>query len=163
METMNADPIVRLMRAILALGRRMRSERPPESLSLSSLGLLGALHRSGPTVATRLAAQECLQPQSLTRILGELEQRRLIVRKPSREDRRAITIAITAAGRRVLREDIAARRDWLAAAMHESLAPEERDLLLSASAVMLKLASHPSSIRSNHDERTTQLPRDPSG
>lgn len=144
MKSENADPVRLLLHAILVLGRRIRSERPPGSLSLSALGLLGALNRMGPTVATRLAAEERLQPQSLTRLIGELEHSRLIARKRSPDDRREITIAITARGRRVLLDDIAARRDWLETALHEALHPAERRVLFSASAVMVKLASHKS-------------------
>jgi DNA-binding MarR family transcriptional regulator len=91
-----------------------------------------------------LAAEERLQPQSLTRLISELEQSRLIVRKRSNDDRRKITIAITARGRRVLLEDIAARRDWLETALNEALDPLERGVIFAASAVMVKLASHTS-------------------
>lgn len=146
MDRGNADPVRLLLHGILVLGRRIRSERPPGSLSLSALAMLGALNRMGPTAATRLAAEERLQPQSLTRLISELEQRRLIFRKRSHDDRRVITIAISARGRRVLLDDIAARRDWLETAL-QTLQPAERRVLFAASAVMVKLASHESFTR----------------
>jgi DNA-binding MarR family transcriptional regulator len=89
-----------------------------------------------------LAAEERLQPQSLTRLSSELEQSGLIGRKRSNDDRRKITIAITARGRRVLLDDIAVRRDWLETALNEALDPVERGSILVASAVMVKPASH---------------------
>ena len=147
MEKVNADPVALLLHGILVLGRRLRAERPPGSLSLSAVGMLGALNRVGPAAATRLAAEERLQPQSLTRLIGELEQSRLIFRKRSNDDRREITIAITARGRRVLLEDIAARRDWLETVLNKALDPAERGVIFAASAVMVKLASHKSFIQ----------------
>jgi DNA-binding MarR family transcriptional regulator len=134
------DPVTFLLRSILALGRRLRAERPPGSLSLSGLGILGTLHRQGTLVATRLAAEERLQPQSLTRLLIDLERDRLITRKRSEVDRREIAISITAKGRQTLIEDMAARRAWLQAAMSNALTAPERETMLAASRIMSKLA-----------------------
>jgi DNA-binding MarR family transcriptional regulator len=134
------DPVALFLRSILALGRRVRAERPPGSLSLSGLGILGSLNRHGPLAATRLAIEERLQPQSLTRLVADLELLQLISRKRSERDRRAIIITITAKGRKVLLEDIAARRSWLDLAMTAALTSGEREVILAASAVMMKLA-----------------------
>jgi DNA-binding MarR family transcriptional regulator len=134
------DPVTQFLRSILALGRRVRAERPPGSLSLSGLGILGSLNRNGPLAATRLAIEERLQPQSLTRLVADLERLQLIGRKRSESDRRELIIALTAKGRKVLLEDLAARRSWLEMAMTAALAPGEREALLAASAVMMKLA-----------------------
>jgi DNA-binding MarR family transcriptional regulator len=142
MASVDGDPVALLLRAILALGRRARAERPPGALSLSALGILGSLNRLGPMVATKLAAEERLQPQSLTRLLGDLERGQLIARKRSESDRRAITIAITARGRAVLLEDLAARRAWLARAMNAALTSGEREVLLAASTIMIRLAAN---------------------
>lgn len=135
------DPVTLLLRSILALGRRLRAERPPGALSLSGLGILGTLHRQGTLVATRLAVDERLQPQSLTRLLIDLERDRLIARKRSEVDRREIAISITAKGRQTLIEDMAARRAWLQAAMSNALTAAERETMLAASRIMSKLAS----------------------
>jgi DNA-binding MarR family transcriptional regulator len=142
MESGKHDPVALFLRGILAIGRRVRAERPPNALSLSGLGILGSLNRLGPLVATRLASEERLQPQSLTRLIADLERSQLITRTRSKHDRREITIAISAKGRRVLLEDIALRREWLEMAMHAALSPKEREALLSASALMLKLAAY---------------------
>ena len=142
MDKVASDPVALFLRGILALGRRVRAERPPGSLSLSGLGILGSLNRQGPLAATRLAIEERLQPQSLTRLVSELERLQLISRKRSDRDRREIIITITAKGRNVLFEDIAARRSWLEMAMAAALTSGERELILAASAVMMKLAAY---------------------
>lgn len=130
-----------LTRGILALGRRLRAERPAGSVSLSGLAILGTLHRHGPLVATRIAAEERLAPQSLTRLIGELERSRLIARVRSETDRRAITIAITDKGLQALLADLDVRRAWLEEAV-TSLTAAERKTLFAASSVMHKLAVH---------------------
>jgi DNA-binding MarR family transcriptional regulator len=143
MHSAASDPVALFLRSILALGRRVRAERPPGSLSLSGLGILGSLNRNGPLAATRLAIEERLQPQSLTRLVADLERLQFISRRRSDTDRRAIIIAITAKGRRALFDDIAARRSWLEMAMTAALSPAEREAILAASVLMLKLATYP--------------------
>jgi DNA-binding MarR family transcriptional regulator len=135
------SPAAALLRGILALGRRARAERPSGSLSLSGLGILGSLNRVGPLFATQLAAEERLKPQSLTRLLAELEEQGLITRIPSDRDRRALTISITTLGRGALVEDMRARRAWLESAMEQVLSVRERKTVIAASALMLRLAA----------------------
>ncbi len=150
-----------ILKAVLALGRRLRAERPRGAAPLSALSILGTLHRLGPIPATRLAAEERLQPQSLTRILSSLEKDGLIERTRNGADRREITIALTERGRRLLVEDIRAREAWLEDAMAAALNESECDLLFAASEAMLKLAFHSASRASkktnpnleNSDER----------
>jgi DNA-binding MarR family transcriptional regulator len=140
MQSQSAEETASILHAVLALGRRLRAERPPESVTLSALSILGTLNRLGPIPATRLAAEERLQPQSLTRLVATLEKDRLIVRTRSESDRREITIAITKQGERVLTSDLRARRAWLEQAINSALSEREHRLLFAASEVMLKLA-----------------------
>lgn len=131
-----------ILRAVLALGRRMRTDRPQGTVSVSAISILGTLNRLGPLAATRLAAEERLQPQSLTRIVASLERNGLIVRTRSAADQRALLIALTEQGRSVLAADLRARRAWLEKTIAATLSEQERDLLFAASEVMLKLAFH---------------------
>lgn len=111
------DQSALFLRAILALGRRLRAARSPGTRTLPGLSVLGTLYRLGPLVATQLAAEEGLRPQSLTRMLAELERERLISRKQSSLDGRAVTITLTARGRNKLLDEIAERQSWVNAAM----------------------------------------------
>jgi DNA-binding MarR family transcriptional regulator len=63
------------------------------------------------------------------------------LRRPA-ERFREIVIALTEGGRRVLAQDMQARRAWLEAAVAAALTEAERDLLFEASEAMLKLAFH---------------------
>lgn len=131
-----------MLKAVQALGRRLRAERPEGAITLSVLSVLATLNRLGPVPAIRLAAEERLQPQSLTRILAGLEKDGHIARTRNAADRREMTIALTERGRQLLVEDMRARRAWLEEAMAVALDASERELVLAAAEPMLKLAFH---------------------
>lgn len=136
----DAEEALAILHAVLALGRRMRSERPDGAVTLSALSVLGTLGRSGPMLATQLAAAERLQPQSLTRIITGLERHGLIERMRSEIDGRALLIAVTDKGHAVLAGDLAARQAWLEQAMTTTLSVKERRILAAAARAMRKLA-----------------------
>ncbi|MEZ2132075.1 MarR family transcriptional regulator [Sinorhizobium sp. CB9] len=141
MATPKNDPVTSIIRGVLSLGRRLRAERPAHSANLSEIGILATLNRIGPMASFRLAAEERLQPQSLTRLLAGLERKGWIRRTRSDGDRREIIIELAPIGRDVFLADIRARRLWLEKAMDASLSAEEREILLRASEIMLKLAN----------------------
>ncbi len=137
----NSDaPATLILRSVLLLGRRLRAARAEGPHSLSTIAILATLHRLGPMPAWRLALEEHLQPQSVTRIIAALERDELISRTRSEIDRREIELSITPHGRTVLSEDMGSRRAWLEKAMDARLTPEERTTLMEASEIMLKLA-----------------------
>ncbi|GAA0925078.1 MarR family winged helix-turn-helix transcriptional regulator [Virgisporangium aurantiacum] len=127
-------------RATLRLSRRLHAERDEHALSLTKISVLGHLTRRGPLTAGALAAADRLKPQSLTRVLAELEEAGLIARTPDVDDRRQRRFRLTGAGRRAAEADMRARDEWLAAAMSRTLTPTERDLLLLAATLIDKLA-----------------------
>lgn len=157
MKDTSKEQVSLFLRGILALGRRLRASRSPGSRTLSGLGILGTLFRVGPLVATQLAVEEGLRPQSLTRVLAELAADKLISRKPSDTDGRAILITLTEKGRRKLLDEIAERRTWLQAAMTSTLTPGERETVNSAAAVLLKIAAYQPG---EAQPKTRQIPPD---
>jgi DNA-binding MarR family transcriptional regulator len=136
---MEDEEAVSIVRGVLSLGRRLRVERPPGSVSLSALGILSTLSRRGPMPAARLAVEERLQPQSLTRLLASLEEKGFIERTPGEMDRRERQVTLTGAGIEALAVDIGARSRWLDQAM-AGLHADERDTLLRAAMLMTRLA-----------------------
>lgn len=139
---MQRTPAEHIVRAVLALARRLRSERPAGGPSLSAIGVLSTLRRAGAMPATQLAIAERLQPQSLTRIIAGLERAGWIVRKRNPADRRELWIAVTRKGERVLGDEVRAREAWLARVIDTTLNPAERSTLIAAAGAMIKLAAH---------------------
>jgi DNA-binding MarR family transcriptional regulator len=129
----------RIRRSVAQLARRLRAERPAYAISLSKLSVLGRLSRNGPLTATDLAEQERIQPQSLTRLLADLEQRALVTRRQDQSDRRQVIIEITSKGSELLIEDARPQAAWLARAMSTVLSPVEQELLRLAAQLMQRL------------------------
>lgn len=109
-----------LRHAASRLHRRLRQSGAETSQSLGKLSLLGLLQRSAaPMTIGDLARIERLQPQTLTRIVAELEADGLIDRGVDPEDRRQLPIAISDAGRNLLVQYARQQSAWLADAMRD--------------------------------------------
>ena len=79
------------------------AERGFESTSVSFtqwIALMRLCEQTGPISATQLSKELCHDMGALTRVVDELERRGLVRRERSRRERRAVELAITAAGRR---------------------------------------------------------------
>ena len=127
-------------RAVGALSRRLRAERPADSLSATKLTLLGQLYRRGAATAAELADLEKVQPQSLTRVVAELVDEGLISRRGDPADGRRLLLELTAEGRAALTGDMQSRDAWLARAMEAELSETEHELLRWAAKLMERLA-----------------------
>jgi DNA-binding MarR family transcriptional regulator len=133
-----------LRRGLTRLYRRLRRVRADHGVSPSKLSVLGRLHRAGgPLTAVELARLERLQPQSLTRIIAELETGGLVARQPDQSDRRAVLITITDAGRTLLATDARQQNAWLARAVEARLTGTEAALLAMAAGLLDRLAEDP--------------------
>jgi DNA-binding MarR family transcriptional regulator len=120
------------------LSRRLQVERSPTGLSLTKVSLLGHLARRGDLSPGELAAADRLQPQSVTRVLAELERDGLVQRYPDPLDKRTRRMRITVTGRATLTADMRDRDEWLADAMSE-LTAAERSTLLEAADLLARL------------------------
>ena len=96
----------RLTPALLRIGRRVR----PASgdLAVGHFSTLATLHRHGPQRPSDLARIERFTPPAVARVVGALEDRGLVVRRPSPGDARSSLVEITAAGSALL---VAARAE----------------------------------------------------
>ncbi len=104
-----------IRRAVAQLQRQLRTLRANHGVSPGKLIVLSRLYRlARPITAVELARLERLQPQSLTRIIADLEARGLLARRQGDTDRRQILIEITKAGRDLLVQDARAQTAWLA-------------------------------------------------
>jgi DNA-binding MarR family transcriptional regulator len=104
------------------------------------VSVLGHLYRRGALTPGELAAADRLQPQSLTRVLAELERAGLAAREQDPADRRRYRIRLTDDGLAALIRDARPRDEWLAGAMERELSPVERELLRLAAPLLERLA-----------------------
>lgn len=123
----------------MRLARRMRSERLDSSLTLSQLAALATLERHGPLTPRELAAQERVQPPSMTRLAASLETAGLATRTDHPTDGRQVLLAASPAGVALLREDRRRREAWLAQRLRE-LDPDDLAVLGRAVRVLDRLA-----------------------
>ncbi|MDQ1493846.1 MAG: hypothetical protein QOG69_329 [Actinomycetota bacterium] len=78
--------------------------RRSRTLSLTSLSTLATLERTGPRRLTDLAVAEEITQPSMTSLVTQLEQLGLAERRRDLADARVVLVAITRAGRRLMRE-----------------------------------------------------------
>jgi DNA-binding MarR family transcriptional regulator len=128
-----------LRTTVMRLARRLRNQRPDTTLSLGQLAALGSLDRHGPLTPGELAAHERVQPPSMTRIVAALEASGLVTRTDHPTDRRQVLVAVSPAGKTLLRDDRKRRDAWLAQRMRD-LDPQDLAVLREAAAVLNRLA-----------------------
>ncbi|GAA2491796.1 MarR family winged helix-turn-helix transcriptional regulator [Winogradskya humida] len=130
---------ISLREAITRLNRRVRQERPVGDLTFSQLSALTSLQLAGALTPRELADVERVQPPTMTKIVGKLEERGLVARTPHPTDRRQVILAATERGRAVYVQFEKARNEWLAQQLEE-LSTEERDALERAAEILQQVA-----------------------
>ena len=129
-----------LRMSVMRLRRRLANERDPANdLSIPVMAVLGALFRHGELTVGELASIERVQPPTMTKIVGKLEERGLVVRTPHPTDRRQVILSATERGRAVYAQFEKARNEWLALQLAE-LTPDERDTLERAAQILRQVA-----------------------
>ena len=132
-----------LRRSLASLNRRLRLESRVLGVSATKHSILAKLYRCGPNTPKVLALNEGIQPQSLTRVLAELEESGLALRKQDKSDRRQFQLEITSKGKELVIQDARNRARWLASAMDGSLTTLEKDLLRLSIPLLDRLAESP--------------------
>jgi DNA-binding MarR family transcriptional regulator len=148
-----------IRRAIVRLNRRLRTAGSNSTLSAGKLSALGFLYTHSLCSPGDLALAERLQPQSLTRLLSELERDRYITRVRSNEDRRQSLLEITQEGKLVFLRDMHERDQWLMQAISH-LSDTERQVLQISAKIMNRLAdldTDASALESDSGEHKSRL------
>src|SRR4051794_28663667 len=130
---------VALREAITRLNRRVRQARPVGDLTFSQLSALTSLQLAGALTPRELADIERVQPPTMTKIVGKLEDRGLVVRTPHPTDGRQVILAPTEQGRAMYAQFEKARNEWLADQL-ATLDDEDRAVLLRAAEIMQQVA-----------------------
>jgi DNA-binding MarR family transcriptional regulator len=133
----DVDLVARLRVTAMRLARRIRRESG-DDITPSQLAILGTVERYGPLTLGAIAEAEGVQPPTVTRVVGWLEDEKLVKLSPSTEDKRAKVATITAKGTKRLERIRSNRNAWLACRLDE-LTPEDRVALQQALPVLEKL------------------------
>jgi DNA-binding MarR family transcriptional regulator len=135
-----AQCAVRLRGAVTLLSRRLRPALQDAGLSGAKLSVVGRLYRAGPMTPTALAQCEGVMPQSLTRLLAELEAEGWLARESDAADGRRSLLRLTRSGARRLITAVQAGEASLAEVIDARLNPPQRALLLEACTLLDDIA-----------------------
>lgn len=138
-ETGELEETARLRAAIGKLSRRLRPTVAGSGLTPSQTSVLFSVVRRGPIGLSELAVLESLNPTMLSRITAQLCDAGLIRRLPDPEDRRAVLVQATAAGRRI-RERIHKERTQALGSYMAGLSDTQCEALWQALPVLEELA-----------------------
>lgn len=124
----------------LVLRRLRQIKAEAGELTMPESSALSRLDRGGPTTVAALAGHEQISSQSMGATIAALEARSLVDRRPDPSDGRRAVIAITAAGRDVLRRHRTANAERIARALSDGFTADEREQLRVAAPLIERLA-----------------------
>jgi DNA-binding MarR family transcriptional regulator len=124
------EDLTRLSAALERAASWIRRATPPGELNLLETSVLSALAADGPLRVTDLAARERVSQPGMTGIVARLAGAGLLAKRPDPEDRRAVLLEATEAGRAYLDARHAARARVFAARI-ATLPPDQRRALLA--------------------------------
>ena len=103
-EVLALGAFIKLMRATDSIGAHLSRHTEAAGLTHGQFGVLEALLHLGPMSQRDLGAKLLRSGSNVTMVLDNLERRRLVRRVRRKDDRRAIEVALTADGRRLIND-----------------------------------------------------------
>ena len=139
-----ASNLAAQLRPILSrLKRRLREQGGGRAdLAPSQISVLLRLEKDGPATVSSLARAEGVRPQSMSSIVTSLQDAGLVDSSSDPDDRRQTLMALSSKCQKLLREDRAARQDWLTTAILQEFSVREQQKLLTALELLGRLADH---------------------
>ncbi len=123
--------------ACMRISRRVRFESSHD-VAPHQFSVLCRLEEA-PRTPGELAEIERVAKPSMTRTVGALVERGLVLRQPDPTDGRQVILSITDEGRRSVRAIRRKRDAWMASRV-SLLSPEEQDVLARATVILTKVA-----------------------
>ena len=131
-----------LNRAHRAIMDRIRGSIEEHDLSLSEFAVLEVLYAKGPLLVGEVGSRVLLTSGSTTYVVDKLVDRRLVVRRPCTEDRRALYVELTEKGHALIGRIFPEHAEAVRQAMG-GLTPEEQRI---AGALLKRLGRYAHSI-----------------
>jgi MarR family 2-MHQ and catechol resistance regulon transcriptional repressor len=101
-ETRALNALITLVRASDAVVNALHREVSGQGLTISQFGILEVLLHVGPSCQGELASKLLRSGASMTSVVEGLEQRELVVRQRTAEDKRFVRVALTGKGRKLI-------------------------------------------------------------
>jgi len=139
MTQFSSDDVDRLRIALARISRQVDRQVSGDGMTRTQLSVLATIARLGPIGISELADIEGLNPTMLSRVLGKLEAAGLVLRAATAEDRRAIRVQTTPAGR-ALNQRLRRQRSQLFAERLTGLSQRQAAQLLAAVPALETLA-----------------------
>lgn len=109
----DAALVARLRLVTMRLARRLRQQSEGD-VTASMLSALSSIARLGPLTLGELASVEQVQPPSMTKIVGKLEEQGFVVREPDASDRRVTRVRVSAEGQSYVERSRTLKNAYLA-------------------------------------------------
>lgn len=133
----DASLVAGLRLVVMRLSRRLRQQSEGD-VTASMLSALSSIARLGPLTLGELAAVEQVQPPSMTKIVGKLEDQGFVVREADDRDRRVTRVRVSDEGAAYVVRSRTLKNAYLAERL-ERLTDGERRLLADALPVLERL------------------------
>ena len=128
-----------LRMSVMRLARRLRQlDVAADGVTLSQLSAIYVLIGQGPLTVGDLAAAEKVQPPTMTRLVGRMEEDGYVRRSPHPTDGRVVIVEATEAGARLVEASRLRRTAELSRRLAQ-LAPAERQSLAALVGLLDKL------------------------
>ncbi|MFJ2189837.1 MarR family winged helix-turn-helix transcriptional regulator [Kitasatospora sp. NPDC087861] len=133
----------RLNDAIKRLRARLRAESGQHAtgLTVTQVAVLASVVREGPITAARLAALEHVSGQSIAQSLAVLKAAGLVHSEPDPQDGRKKLMSADPSATELIEKLLAGRASFLARAIDQVVAPDERKDLEKAIELLERLAA----------------------
>lgn len=122
------DAYIKLLRAAESVTARLAQELRHDNLTISQFGSLEALLHLGPMSQRELGHKLLKSSGNITMVIDNLEKRGLVQRQRDTQDRRVMTVHLTADGRHLIETIFPRHVDDIVTEM-APLAPEEQETL----------------------------------
>ena len=140
-QSIDAATLAAELRGVVGqLKRRMRKQTSSWDLTPSQAGVLLRLEKGGPATVSGLARAEGMRPQSMSSVVATLEAAGLVTSVPDPTDKRQFLLSLTDAYRKKVREDRAARQDWLVRVLQAHFSPREQAQIAVAVELLKRLS-----------------------
>ena len=138
----SAETAQRLQDAMKRLRARLRSESGQHAVGLTAtqLGVLVSVVREGPVTAARLAALEHVSAQAIAQSLAVLRAAGLVHGEPDPEDGRKKLMSADPSATELIDKLLNGRSSFLARAIDQVVAPDEREDVEKAIELLERLA-----------------------